>query len=49
MHHLGLRQFNNTKIKKNFKNFDFSKFDNVLKKYFMKFSDYLANYLYKKN
>lgn len=33
MHHLGLRQFNNTKIKKNFKNFDFSKFDNVLKKY----------------
>ncbi len=33
MHHLGLRQFDNSKIKKNFKNFNFSKIDNVLKEY----------------
>lgn len=33
MHHLGLRQFDNLKIKKNFKNFNFSKIDNVLKEY----------------
>lgn len=33
MHHLGLRRFDNLKIKKNFKNFNFSKIDNVLKEY----------------
>ena len=33
MHHLGLRQFNNIKIKKNFKNFNFSNFENALKNY----------------
>lgn len=33
MHHLGLRQFDNLKIKKNFKNFNFSKIENVLKEY----------------
>ena len=33
MHHLGLRQFNNYKLKKNFKSFNFSNIDDNLKKY----------------
>ena len=33
MHHLGLRQFNNYKLKKNFKSFNFSNMDDNLKKY----------------
>ena len=33
MHHLGLRQFDNYKLKKNFKGFHFSIMDNNLKKY----------------
>jgi len=33
MHHLGLRQFDNYKLKKNFKSFNFSNMDNNLKKY----------------
>ena len=33
MHHLGLRQFNNYKLKKEFKNFDFSSIEKNLKEY----------------